>query len=225
MPSRGLAAAQAVTRTIVSPERTTTAPSACLASRPVSIERVCVPTEMFVYACACRLCELRQLPVDVHARLTAAACLQTGVPGAAPCRSRPARAASAWRLLADAEPVDQVGVAVACLSLQVVEQPATLADELQQPAARMVILRVGLEVFGQVVDALAEERNLNFRGAGIGVVSLVRADDVGLAILVSATCYASTNGPENGCGCRTHRARRNAPPHQTAVVNGTVTFP
>ena len=36
MPSRGFAAAQAVTRTMVSPERTTTAPSACLASRPVS---------------------------------------------------------------------------------------------------------------------------------------------------------------------------------------------
>jgi hypothetical protein len=47
MPSLGFAAAQAVTRTIVSPERTTTAPSACLARRPVSIEMVCVPTEMF----------------------------------------------------------------------------------------------------------------------------------------------------------------------------------
>ena len=40
MPSRGLAAAQAVTSTMVSPERTTTAPSACFASRPVSIEMV-----------------------------------------------------------------------------------------------------------------------------------------------------------------------------------------
>ena len=46
MPSRGLAAAQAVTRTMVSPERTTTEPSACLASRPVSIEIVVPPTEI-----------------------------------------------------------------------------------------------------------------------------------------------------------------------------------
>ncbi len=46
MPSRGLAAAQAVTSTIVSPERTTTAPSACLAIRPVSIENVCRPMVM-----------------------------------------------------------------------------------------------------------------------------------------------------------------------------------
>ena len=46
MPSRGLAAAQAVTSTMVSPERTMTAPSACLARRPVSIDRVCLPTVM-----------------------------------------------------------------------------------------------------------------------------------------------------------------------------------
>ncbi len=46
MPTRGLAAWQAVTITIVSPERTMTAPSACLASLPVSIDTVRVPTGM-----------------------------------------------------------------------------------------------------------------------------------------------------------------------------------
>ena len=40
MPSRGLAAWQAVTSTIVSPMRTMTEPSACLASLPVSMDRV-----------------------------------------------------------------------------------------------------------------------------------------------------------------------------------------
>ena len=43
MPSRGLEAWQAVTSTIVSPMRTTTEPSACLASLPVSMDRVCWP--------------------------------------------------------------------------------------------------------------------------------------------------------------------------------------
>ena len=38
----------------------------------------------------------------------------------------------------------------------------------------MMILRVGLEMFGEVVDALAEERDLNFRRAGVAVVCLVR---------------------------------------------------
>ena len=37
-----------------------------------------------------------------------------------------------------------------------------------------MILRVGLEVFGEVVDALAEERDLDFRRAGIAVVRPVR---------------------------------------------------
>ncbi len=46
MPTRAVDAWQAVTITIVSPERTTTAPSACLASLPVSIDTVRVPTVM-----------------------------------------------------------------------------------------------------------------------------------------------------------------------------------
>ena len=73
MPSRGFAAAQAVTSTIVSPQRTTTAPSACFASRPgfdrdgVSANRDCSCVHVPVFSC-----ELRQLPVDVHARPSAA---------------------------------------------------------------------------------------------------------------------------------------------------------
>ena len=39
MPTRALAAWQAVTMTMVSPQRTMTAPSACLASLPVSIDK------------------------------------------------------------------------------------------------------------------------------------------------------------------------------------------
>ena len=45
MPSRGLAARQAVTSTTVSPERTMTEPSACLASLPVSNLIESWPTE------------------------------------------------------------------------------------------------------------------------------------------------------------------------------------
>src|SRR5260221_6052729 len=104
MPSRGLVAAQALTRTTASPERTTTAPSACLAIRPVSMEIVRPPTEMS------RVCivtvfrnELRQLP---GARVT---------------------------LLADAEALDQIAVAIRVLALQIVKKAAALADEFEQP--------------------------------------------------------------------------------------------
>ena len=48
-----------------------------------------------------------------------------------------------------------------------------------------MILRVGLEMFGEVVDALAEDGDLHFRGAGVGVVCLVAADEFGLAVLAS----------------------------------------
>src|SRR6266542_2487104 len=38
-------------------------------------------------------------------------------------------------------------------------------------------------MFGEVADALAEERDLHFGGSGIAFVGLVRADDFGLAFL------------------------------------------
>ena len=62
-----------------------------------------------------------------------------------------------------------------------------LADQLQEPAAGMVVLGVGLEMFGQVVDALGEDRDLNFRGAGVCFVLLVVADEGGL--LVFRQCH------------------------------------
>ena len=55
MPSRGLEAWHAVTRTIVSPMRTMTEPSACLARRPVSIDRVWEPRDrsrLCILSCA-----------------------------------------------------------------------------------------------------------------------------------------------------------------------------
>jgi hypothetical protein len=57
-------------------------------------------------------------------------------------------------LLTDAEATDQVGVPLGVLRLDVVEQPATLTDQLEQAAARMVILGVDLEMLGEIADAL-----------------------------------------------------------------------
>ena len=52
------------------------------------------------------------------------------------------------------ELVDQRAVAVGVARLQVVEQLAPARHHAQQPAARVVILDVGLEVVGETVDAL-----------------------------------------------------------------------
>eukprot|EP01035_Chromulina_nebulosa_P055675 gene55675-76309_t len=65
-------------------------------------------------------------------------------------------------LLAKAELRDDGGIALAVLVTEVIEQATTLVDEHQQTAARMVVLRVGLEMFGEVADALGEDRDLYF---------------------------------------------------------------
>ena len=86
-------------------------------------------------------------------------------------------------LLADAEPADQFRVTLGVLALEVIEQSAALANQLEQPPPGVVILRVHLEVLGEVVDAVAEKRDLHFRRPCIAVVSSVRADDAALAVL------------------------------------------
>src|SRR5690606_12303673 len=49
------------------------------------------------------------------------------------------------------------------LALHIVKQLATLAHHLEQPTTRVVVLLMGLEVIGQRVDALCEDRDLDFR--------------------------------------------------------------
>src|SRR5262249_23850624 len=87
------------------------------------------------------------------------------------------------RLFADAEPLDQFRIAVGVLPLQVIEEATALADQLQEPAARMVVLCVRLEMFGEIADALAEERNLHFGGSSVAGMGRVAANDFGLTVL------------------------------------------
>ena len=47
--------------------------------------------------------------------------------------------------------------------LQVFEKAAALADHHQQPAARAVVFFIGLQMLGQMVDALREQRDLHVR--------------------------------------------------------------
>jgi hypothetical protein len=56
--------------------------------------------------------------------------------------------------------------------LQVIQQTTPLANHHQQPAARAVILFVLLKVFGQVIDALGEQRNLDVSRTGVLFVQL-----------------------------------------------------
>jgi len=45
--------------------------------------------------------------------------------------------------------------------LQVFQKAAALADHDQQPATRAVIFLIGLQVLGQMIDALRQQRDLH----------------------------------------------------------------
>src|SRR6185503_7796225 len=57
-----------------------------------------------------------------------------------------------------------------------------------------MVLHVRLEVLGQVADALAEQRDLDFRGACVRFVCAEIADDCGLTV-VGQHVVPSTHGP------------------------------
>jgi hypothetical protein len=83
----------------------------------------------------------------------------------------------AKQLLADAEFGDDRLVALGIVFLQVVEQATALADQHEQATARAVIFLVRLEVLRQLANAFAEQRDLDFRAAGIACMRAVLVDE------------------------------------------------
>ena len=61
--------------------------------------------------------------------------------------------------------------------LQIVEQISSVADHLLQTAAAVIVLLVRFEVFGQVVDAGSEDRDLDLGGSRITFVNGVLLDE------------------------------------------------
>src|SRR5688500_1495905 len=195
MPSRGLAAWEAATSTTVSPERTTTEPWACFASLPVSNEIVRDPiwTSRF---CRFTLC-------IGESRLLAG--LGPRGSGFDAVESRPPHPGPRL-LFANAEAAEQLGVPMRVLALEAFEQTPPLADQLEQTAPRMMILRVYLEMFCEVVDPVAENRDLHFRRPGVAVVRSVGSDDPGLAVLVQRHFVALHERPRKLAPARSQRA-------------------
>ena len=79
-------------------------------------------------------------------------------------------------LVPQAQFLDDLAVVVDISALQVVEQTATLSDHLEEATTTVVILLVGAEVVGQIVDALCEQRNLNASRSTVGLVRPVLLD-------------------------------------------------
>src|SRR5688572_2175008 len=88
----------------------------------------------------------------------------------------------AFALAAQVQLADQGGVALAIDLGQVVKKATTLRDHLEQAAARVVVLLVGLEVFGEVGDAFREDRDLDLGRTGVASGAGVVGDDFVLTI-------------------------------------------
>jgi signal-transduction protein with cAMP-binding, CBS, and nucleotidyltransferase domain len=58
------------------------------------------------------------------------------------------------QLLSQAKTIDQIVITIDVATLQILEKAAALADQLQQTAARMIVLLVSLEMILQLINAL-----------------------------------------------------------------------
>src|SRR5919108_5787744 len=99
-------------------------------------------------------------------------------------RTRPPLRASKARAkfsAADVQPLDQRLVAPLVLAPEIIQELATLGDELEQPASRVVVLDVALEMLGEIGDALRQDRHLYLRRARIAGFRSMSLDQFGFA--------------------------------------------
>ena len=94
-----------------------------------------------------------------------------------PVRSDISWPRTGFLLLAYLELFDNRAVTVDILALQILKQRTALTDHSKQTAARMVVVLVHLQVLGELVDSLGEDRNLNFGRARVLFMNAVILDD------------------------------------------------
>src|SRR5690348_2688266 len=74
------------------------------------------------------------------------------------------------RLVAEGLLSNDPAIPLQIRALQILQEAAAVIDHPQQAATSMVILRMGLEVSGEAVDALGEQRDLHRSGSGVRLV-------------------------------------------------------
>ena len=83
------------------------------------------------------------------------------------------------------------------------QKAATLTHQLQQAAPAVVVLAVGLEVLGELLDAGGQEGDLHLRRPGVVVVCPVVPDD----LLLRFCCLRQGRSPVSFCFFRSLRFR------------------
>src|SRR6267143_1108082 len=74
------------------------------------------------------------------------------------------------------ESPDDFLVSLRASAVQVGEQPSALSDHAEQPATAGVVVAGGAQMFGEVLDPLGQERDLDLRRAGVLFITTVRRD-------------------------------------------------
>ena len=87
------------------------------------------------------------------------------------------RSARFAKLLAQAQLSDQGAVTVDVLLLQIGQQVTAAADHLEQTAAAVVVVLIGLQMLGQVIDPGGQQSNLDLRRAGVALMNSGFFDD------------------------------------------------
>ena len=100
-------------------------------------------------------------------------------PGNAPFRDA---AEDGPGLLSQSQAADEIVVPVDVAPLQVIEQAATLAHQLEQPPTRVIVFLVRLEVVRQFVNPLRQQRDLHFRRTRVGRMRFVLGNDAQLRL-------------------------------------------
>jgi hypothetical protein len=80
---------------------------------------------------------------------------------------RPVRPLREAALLPQTESFHNLAIPIWVATVQIVQQTPPLVDHHDQPAPRRVIFCVGPEMGGEIADALAQQRNLHFRGTRV----------------------------------------------------------
>ena len=62
------------------------------------------------------------------------------------------------------------------------QQPAALANELEQAAPRRFIVLVRAQVLVELVDTVGQDRDLHFGRSGVGIVTVIRLNQIGLLL-------------------------------------------
>ena len=91
--------------------------------------------------------------------------------------------------------MDQASVSLVIAVLEIIEKPPPLSYEFQEASTGVVVFDMNFEVPREVINALAEQSNLNFRRPGITVVELELLDNLTFLLLrnphVSSLCLFS----------------------------------